>query len=204
MAAQWPLYITTVGAFLNDPAEGRTEKDVAEKLATEYKKAVTTVFTVAPAGINKPSQLPSINPMKRAIRKSLEDIKESEGEPKLFHFDKWASEVTKFWLKTKFSTIVPDPLHLAAATGIPGVTLPIKNVVLNGGVLPALQADLLTAFTNPPSPVPNGIPVAGKLAKAFTTHLTTVGGTHTMAVTSGTPLSPIPIPALPIPWIQLV
>ena len=204
MAAQWPLYITTVGAFLNDPAEGRTEEDVAEKLATEYKKAVTTVFTVAPAGINKPSQLPSINPMKRAIRKSLEDIKESEGEPKLFHFDKWAKEVTKFWLKTKFSAIVPDPLHLASTTGMPGITLPITNVVLNGGVLPALQADLLTAFTNPPSPVPNGIPVAGKLAKAFTTHLTTVGGVQTEFVTGGSPATPVPVGPVPQVWVGLV
>ena len=134
----------------------------------------------------------------------LKDIKDSEGAPNYNHFFKWASEVSKFWLKTKFKAIVPSPAHLAATTGAPGLTIPVSNVVTNGGVVSALQADLLTAFTHPPSPVPYGVPMAGKLAKAFTTHLTTVSGMHTMSVVSGTPISPIPVPTLAIPWVQLV
>jgi len=204
MAALWPKYITVVGRFLDSPTEGKTERQTAEKLAKEYKTAVKTTMTIPPAGVNGISVLPDTLPMEIAIARCLSNIKDSGGKPKLFHFSQWAAEVSKFWLATQFKAIVPDPLHLAAATGIPGVTLPIKNVVLNGGVIPALQSDLLTAFTHPPSPVPYGIPMATKLAKAFTTHLTTVGGTHTMAMTGGTPVSPIPIPALPIPWLGLV
>ena len=204
MASIWPTYITNVGIFLDSPTEGKTEKQTAEKLANEYKTAVTTAMTMPPAGINAPSKLPSTSKMEQAIEKCLIDIKDSEGKPKLPHFSQWAAEVSKFWLATQFQAIVPDTLHLAAATGVPGVVIPITNVVTNGGIVPGLQNDLLTAFTHPPSPVPYGIPMAIKLVKAFTTHLTTVGGVHTMAMTGGSPASPIPIPSLPIPWIKLV
>ena len=204
MAALWPTYIKNVGIFLDSPKEGKTEKQTAKKLADEYKLAVTTAMTIAPAGINKPSKLPSTRRMERAIKKCLKDIKDSEGKPKLSHFSDWATEVYNFWLKTKFSAIVPDPLHLAAATGVPGLVFPITNVVTNGGIVTGLQSDLLTAFSDGPQTIPYGVPMATKLAKAFTTHLTTVGGLHTMAMTGGTPISPIPIPSLPIPWIQLV
>lgn len=204
MAALWPTYITKVGIYFNSPIGGKTEKETAEKLASEYGMISQNVTTTPPAGINFISTSVSTLPMQTAIEKCLMDIKDSGGAPKLGHFFKWASEVSKFWLATPFQAIVPDPLHLASTTGAPGVTIPISNVVLNGGVIPALQADLLTAFSDGVQTIPYGIPMATKLAKAFTTHLTTVSGIHAMGVVSGTTLSPIPIPSLPIPWVGLV
>ena len=204
MAAVWPAYITKVGGYLNSATEGRTYRKTAQKLASEYATAVSSVLTVAPAGINGIQTPAPIEPMVNAIEKCLKDINDSESRPKLNHFTGWATSVSQYWLATVFSPLVPDPLHIASSTGAPGVFIPITNVVTNGGAIAPLKAGLLKAFTHPTSPVPYGIPMATKLQIAFQSHLLTVGGVHTMGVVSGTPVSPIPIPTLPIPWIQLV
>jgi len=96
------------------------------------------------------------------------------------------------------------PMNMAASTGTAGIPVPIAHIINNGGVLPAFQNDLLTAFSDGPQKIPYGIPFATKLVTAFTNHLSTIGGVQTEFVTSGSPITPIPIGPIPSPWVGLI
>ena len=45
MAALWPQFISIVGNYLDDPSEGKTHEETAEKIASEYHKAVKAAKT---------------------------------------------------------------------------------------------------------------------------------------------------------------
>ena len=136
---------------------------------------------------NLPLVQASYEPIKNGIMKSLNDIKESGGKPKLNHFTDWANATSQYWLATTMSPTPFHPLNMAASTGTAGIPAPITHIINNGGAVAPLKAGLLTAFTHVASPVPFGIPFATKLVTAFTAHLVTVGGLQTEFVTSGSP-----------------
>ena len=202
MPALWPTFIPVVGGYLNSATEGKTEEETAEKIASEYHKAVKTAQTVLHA--NLPLVQASYEPIKNGIMKSLNDIKESGGKPKLNHFTDWANATSQYWLATTMSPTPFHPLNMAASTGTAGIPAPITHIINNGGAVAPLKAGLLAAFTHVASPVPFGIPFATKLVTAFTAHLATVGGLQTEFVTSGSPATPIPIGPIPQPWIGMV
>jgi hypothetical protein len=202
MPALWPTFIPVVGGYLNSATEGKTEEETAEKIASEYHKAVKTAQTVL--HVNLPSVQAPYQPIKLGILKTLNDIKDSEGRPKLNHFTDWANATSQYWLATTMSQTPFHPLNMAASTGTAGIPAPITHIINNGGAVAPLKAGLLAAFTHPPSPVPFGIPFATKLVAAFTAHLMTVGGLQTEFVTSGSPLTPIPIGPISQPWIGMV
>ena len=158
-------------------------------------------------GVSKTVLVNNINVLKfNSPRESisLKDIKESEGRPKINHFTDWANATSQYWLATTMSPVPFHPINMGLSTGTAGVPVPITHIINNGGNIPALKAGLLAAFTHPPSPVPFGIPFATKLVAAFTTHLQSVGGLQTEFVTSGTPITPIPLGPIPQPWIGMV
>ena len=77
--------------------------------------------------------------------KTLNDIKESEGRPKLNHFTDWANATSQYWLATTMSPTPFHPLNMGLSTGTAGVPVPITHIINNGGNIP-LKAGLLTAF----------------------------------------------------------
>lgn len=202
MPALWPVFIPAVGGYLNNPSKGKTEEETAEKIASEYHKAVKTAQTTLHANLPL-AQVPYVG-IKMGILKTLNDIKNSEGKPQLRHFTDWANATSQYWLATTMSPAPFHPLNMAASTGTAGVPVPITHIINNGGVVPALQADLLKAFQHEPSRTPYGIPFAQKLVTAFSNHLKTVGGLQTEFVTSGTPVTPVPVGPIPQPWIGMV
>ena len=202
MPALWPVFIPTVGGYLNSSTEGKTHDETAEKIASEYHKAVKTSMTVLHANLVL-VQAPYA-PIKSAIKKTLDDIRKSEGKPKISHFSDWASATSNYWLATTMSPTPFHPINMGLSTGTAGIPAPITHIINNGGVIPTLKAGLLTAFTHPPSSVPYGIPFATKLANAFTSHLMTVGGLQTEFVTGGSPVTPVPIGPIPQTWVGLV
>ena len=202
MPALWPVFIPAVGGYLNSATEGKTEEETAEKIASEYHKAVKTAQTIL--HVNLPLVQPSYQPIKQGILKTLNDIKKSESKPKLNHFTDWANATSKYWLATTMSPVPFHPLNMAASTGTAGIPVPISHIINNGGAIGPLKAGLLAAFTNPPAPTPFGIPVATKLVAAFTAHLATVGGLQTEAVISGTPATPVPLGPIGQPWVGMV
>lgn len=202
MPAQWSTFIPVVGGYLNSATEGKTHDETAEKIASEYHKAVLTAQTILHA--NLPLVQAPYQPIKLGILKTLNDIKDSEGRPKLNHFTDWANATSQYWLATTMSPTPFHPLNMAASTGTAGVPVPITHIINNGGNIPALKAGLLAAFTHTASPIPFGIPFATKLVAAFTTHLQSVGGLQTEFVTSGTPVTPIPLGPIPQPWVGMV
>ena len=202
MAVLWPTFINTVGSYLNDSSEGKSHEQTAEKISLEYHKAVLSAGTslhANPVLVQAPYA-----PIKLAIQKSFEDIFNSGGKPQLIHFLDWANATSAYWLATTMSPLPFHPFNMIASTGTLGIPVPIMHTIINGGVIPALQADLLLAFAQPPAPIPSGIPTATKLAKAFTTHLSTVGGLQIELVTRGTPATPAPPLPSPLPWFGLV
>jgi len=202
MPALWPVFIPAVGGYLNSATEGKTEEETAEKIASEYHKAVKTAQTVL--HVNLPLAQASYSGIKQGIIKTLKDIKGSGGKPKLNHFNDWANATSKYWLATTMSPVPFHPLNMAASTGTAGVPAPITHKINNGGAIPALKAGLLNAFTHPTSKIPFGIPIATKLVTAFTAHLLTVGGLQTEVVTSGTPATPVPLGPIGQPWVGMV
>jgi hypothetical protein len=202
MSALWPTFIPVVGGYLNSSIEGKTHEETAEKIASEYHKAVKLAMTSLHA--NLPLVQAPYAPIKMAIMKTLNDIRESEGKPKLPHFLDWANATSTYWLSTTMSPVPFHPVNIGLSTATIGVPAPISHIINNGGVIPALQNDLLTAFTHTPSAVPYGIPFATKLVTAFKNHLTTVGGLHTELVFPGSPATPLPPFPSPQPWVGMV
>ena len=202
MPAIWPAFITSVGGFLDDPSEGKTHTDTAEKISSEYHKAVKTAQVTLHATLV--SVQPPYIPIKMAIEKCLNDIRESEGEPQIFHFTDWAAKTVSYWMSVQYQIVPFHPIAMATSTGTAGIPVPVTNVTTVGGIPPALANDLLTAFTHPKSSVPYGIPFATKLSTAFINHLTTVQGLHTHVVTAGSPITPVPLGPIPYPWAGLV
>jgi len=202
MPALWPVFIPAVGGFLNSATEGKTEEQTAEKIASEYHKAVKTAQTVL--HVNLPLVQAPYQPIKMGILKTLNDIKKSEGKPKLSHFSDWANATSQYWLATTMSPVPFHPLNIASSTGTAGIPVPVTHRITNGGAIAPLKAGLLAAFTHPTSPVPFGIPMATKLVTAFTAHLLTVGGLQTEVVTSGTPATPVPLGPIGQPWVGMV
>jgi len=201
MPAVWPGFISTVGSFLDDKSE-KTHTDTAEKISSEYHKAVKTAMTSLHA--NMVLSQPPYAPIKGAIKQCLDDIRESEGVAKIYHFTNWANTTSAYWLSVIMSPTPFHPINMGLSTGTAGIPAPISHIINNGGVIPALQNDLLTAFTHPPAPALYGVPFATKLATAFTNHLTTVGGLQTEFVTGGTPATPVPVGPVPQVWVGLV
>jgi hypothetical protein len=202
MPALWPTFIPAVGNYLNSAKEGKTHDETAEKISSEYHKAVKTAMTVLHANLVL-VQAPYA-PIKLAIKKTLDDIKESEGKPKPSHFSDWANATSNYWLTTIMSPTPFHPLNMAASTGTAGVPVPITHIINNGGAVAPLKAGLCAAFTHPASKIPFGIPLATKLVTAFTTHLMTVGGLQTEFVTAGSPVTPVPIGPIGQPWVGMV
>ena len=201
MPAIWPTFIGTVGGFLNAAVE-KTHKDTANMIATQYDIAVSTANTSLHANIVMNTIPPSA--IEIGILKTLDDIRESEGKPKLSHFTDWANATSAYWLSAIMSPVPFHPANMAASTGTVGIPVPITHIINNGGVIPALANDLLTAFSDGPQKIPYGIPFATKLVTAFTNHLSTVGGLQTEFVTAGSPITPIPIGPIPAPWVGMV
>lgn len=202
MPALWPTFIPAVGNYLNSAKEGKTHEETAEKIASEYHKAVKTANTVL--HVNLPLAQAPYAPIKSAIKKTLDDIRESEGRPKPSHFSDWANATSNYWLATTMSPTPFHPINIGLSTGTVGIPAPISHIINNGGVVPALKSGLCAAFTHPPSKIPFGIPLATKLVTAFTAHLMTVGGLHTELVTPGTPITPLPPFPSPQPWVGMV
>ena len=201
MPALWSTFIPVVGGYLNKAVE-KTEEETAEKIASEYHKAVATAMTSLHANMVM-VQAPYA-PIKVAILKTLNDIKNSEGKPKMNHFVNWANVTSAYWLSAVMNPLPFHPANMAASTGTAGIPIPITHIINNGGVIPALQADLLMAFSDGPQKIPYGIPFATKLVLAFTNHLSTVGGLQTELVTPGTPITPLtPFPSA-LPWVGMV
>jgi len=201
MPALWPTFIPIVGSYLNSATE-KTEEETAEKIASEYHKAVATAMTSLHANmvmVQAPYQ-----PIKMGIMKTLNDIKNSESVPKITHFTDWANATSAYWLSAVMSPVPFHPMNMAASTGTAGIPVPISHIINNGGVIPGLQNDLLTAFSDGPQKIPYGIPFATKLVTAFTNHLSTVGGVQTEFVTSGSPITPIPIGPIPAVWVGMI
>lgn len=202
MAALWPQFISIVGNYLDDASEGKTHEETAEKIASEYHKAVKAAKTSLHANPVL-SQAP-YEPIKVAILKTLNDIRNSEGYPQISNFTDWANTTSSYWLATTMSPVPFHPGNIALSTGTAGIPAPITHIISNGGVIPALQSDLLKAFTHRQSNIKYGIPFATKLVTAFRNHLSTVGGIHTELVTPGTPITPGPPFPSPLPWTGLV
>ena len=120
------------------------------------------------------------------------------------HFVNWANVTSAYWLSAVMNPLPFHPANMAASTGTAGIPIPITHIINNGGVIPALQADLLMAFSDGPQKIPYGIPFATKLVLAFTNHLSTVGGLQTEFVTSGVPLYPVPLGPIPAPWVGMI
>jgi hypothetical protein len=201
MPAVWPGFITSVGGWLDDKSE-KTHMDTAEKIASEYHKAVSTAQTSLHATMVMVQ--PPYIPIKMSIKKCLDDIRDSEGKPQLFHFTDWSAKTVSYWMSVQYQLVPFHPIAIATSTGTAGVPVPVTNVTTVGGTPPTLANDLLKAFTHPPAPALFGIPFATKLATAFTNHLTTVQGLHTHVVTAGTPATPVPLGPIPYPWSGLV
>lgn len=212
MPALWPTFIPAVGNYLNSTSSKKTHDEIAEKIASEYHKAVKTANTLVHPGnmplvlgyMPSPSAPKPYTPIKNAIKKTLDDIKKSEGRPKLNHFSDWAQTTSTYWLQTKMSPTPFHPINIGLSTGTVGIPAPITHIINNGGVVPGLKAGLLKAFTHAPQKIPYGIPFATKLVNAFTIHLTTIGGLHTELVTPGTPITPLPPFPSPQPWVGMV
>ena len=202
MAALWPQFISIVGNYLDDPSEGKTHEETAEKIASEYHKAVKAAKTSL--HVNPVLSQAPYAPIKVAIMKTLNDIVKSEGKPQLVNFTDWANATSSYWLATTMSPVPPHPGNIALSTGTAGIPVPITHIISNGGSIPGLQSDLLKAFTHTQSKVKYGKPFATKLVTAFTKHLSTVGGIHTELVTPGTPITPGPPFTSPLPWTGLV
>ena len=202
MPAQWSTFIPIVGGYLNSATEGKTEEETAEKIASEYHKAVKTAATSLHANMVM-VQAPYA-PIKAAILKTLNDIKNSEGKPKMNHFTDWANVTSAYWLSAVMNPLPFHPANMAASTGTMNIPAPITHIINKGGNIPVLKAGLLTAFSDGPQKIPYGIPFATKLVAAFTTHLQSVEGIQTEFVTSGVPMYPVPIGPIPAPWIGLV
>ena len=202
MPATFPsTFIPIVGAYLNLPTAGKTEEQTAEIIASQYHLAVATAMTSLHK--NMPLVQAPYAPIKAGVLKTLMDIKESEGKAKLIHFKDWAIATSAYWLSTTMSPLPFHPGNMALSTATFGVPAPILHIINNGGVIPALQADLLLAFSDKPSPVLYGIPFATKLALAFTNHLKTVGGIQTELVFPGSVVTPLPPYPSPLPWVGM-
>jgi len=202
MPALWPVFIPVVGGYLNASTEGKTHEETAEKIASEYHKAVKLAMTSLHA--NLPLVQAPYAPIKMAIMKTYNDIRESGGKPKLPHFSDWANATSTYWLSTTMSPTPFHPVNMGLSTATAGVPAPISHIINNGGIVPLLQKDLLTAFSDGPQKIPYGIPFATKLVTAFKNHLTTVGGLHTELVFPGSPATPLPPFPSPQPWVGLV
>ena len=202
MPALWPTFIPAVGNYLNSAKEGKTHDETAEKISSEYHKAVLTAQTSL--HVNLPAAQAPYAPIKMAIMKTLNDIRTSESKPKLNHFTDWANATSQYWLATTMSPVPFHPINMALSTGTAGIPVPITHIINNGGNIPALKAGLLKALTHSPSSAPYGIPFSTKLVNAFTTHLQSVGGLQTEFVTGGSPATPVPVGPVPQVWVGLV
>ena len=72
MPALWSTFIPVVGGYLNKAVE-KTEEETAEKIASEYHKAVATAMTSLHANMVM-VQAPYA-PIKVAILKTLNDLR---------------------------------------------------------------------------------------------------------------------------------
>ena len=203
MPAIWPTFITQVGNYLNDAKEGKTHEETAEKIASSYHTAVSTAQVILYPNlvIVRPPYLP----IKNAILKTFNNIRESEKKARPEQFTDWANAVVDYWKKSQFSPVPFHPQSIIESTGTAGVPIPITHMVTNGGDVNKLKKDLHKVFDHEPQKIKYGIPFATELSTAFISHLQTVKGEHKLTVIPGTPVSPgPPIVAKPFKWSGVV
>lgn len=203
MPAIWPTFITQVGNYLNDAKEGKTHEETAEKIASSYHTAVSTAQVILYPNlvIVRPPYLP----IKNAILKTFNNIRESEKKARPEQFTDWANAVVDYWKKSQFSPLPFHPQSIIESTGTAGVPIPITHMVTNGGDVNKLKKDLHKVFDHEPQKIKYGIPFATELSTAFISHLQTVKGEHKLTVIPGTPASPgPPIVAKPFKWSGVV
>lgn len=203
MPAIWPTFITQVGNYLNDAKEGKTHEQTAEKIASSYHTAVSTAQVILYPNlvIVRPPYLP----IKNAILKTFNNIRESEKKARPEQFTDWANAVVDYWKKSQFSPLPFHPQSIIESTGTAGVPIPITHMVTNGGDVNKLKKDLHKVFDHEPQKIKYGIPFATELSTAFISHLQTVKGEHKLTVIPGTPASPgPPIVAKPFKWSGVV
>lgn len=203
MPAIWPTFITQVGNYLNDAKEGKTHEQTAEKIASSYHTAVSTAQIILYPNlvIVRPPYLP----IKNAILKTFNNIRESEKKARPEQFTDWANAVVDYWKKSQFSPLPFHPQSIIESTGTAGVPIPITHMVTNGGDVNKLKKDLHKVFDHEPQKIKYGIPFATELSTAFISHLQTVKGEHKLTVIPGTPASPgPPIVAKPFKWSGVV
>ena len=203
MPANWPTFITQVGNYLNDPKEGKTHKETAEKIASSYHTAASTVQVILYP--NLVMVRPPYLPIKNAILKTFDNIRESEKKARPEQFTDWAKAVVDYWKKSQFSPAPFHPQSMIESTGTTGVPIPISHIVSNGGNVDKLKKDLHKVFDNEPQKIKYGIPFATELSTAFISHLQNVKGTHYLTVIPGTPATPgPPIVNKPFKWSGVV
>ena len=64
--------------------------------------------------------------------KTLNDIKKSEGKPKLSHFSDWANQTSQYWLATNVIPVPFHPLNIASSTGTAGIPVPVTHRITGG------------------------------------------------------------------------
>ena len=203
MPAIWPTFISSVGTYLNNPSEGKTEEQTAEKIASAYHTAVSTTQIILYP--NLVMVRPPYQPLKSAILKTFNDIKNSEKKARPEQFTDWAKAVVDYWKKSQFSPAPFHPQSMIESTGTAGVPIPITNMVTNGGDVNKLKRDLHKVFDHEPQKIKYGIPFATDLSTVFISHLQGVKGEHKLTVIPGTPATPgPPIVAKPFKWSGLV
>ena len=79
MPALWSTFIPVVGGYLNATTEGKTHEETAEKIASEYHKAVKLAMTSLHA--NLPLVQAPYAPIKMDILITLNNIREFECKP---------------------------------------------------------------------------------------------------------------------------
>jgi len=198
----WSTFQSAVAPYLDNPVDGKTHAETAEKIASEYHKAVSAAQTTFHGTIL--TTQPPYAPLKMAIEDALNQISESEGAPQLQHFTKWSAATVAYWASTQYALLPFHPLAMIASTGTVGIPIPISNIAISGGTPSPLDAGLLAAFTHPAVNSPMGDTVCGKLILAWTAHLTTVIGIHLHTVIGGTPATPTTPIVLPVPWMGLM
>jgi len=199
MPAIWPTFVSSVGAYLNNPSEGKTEEQTAEKIASAYHTAVSTAQVVLYP--NLVIVRPSYIPIKNAILKTFNDIKKSEKKATPAQFNDWAKAIVNYWEQSQFSPAPFHPQSIIESTGTAGVPIPISHTVTNGGSVGKLKKDLHKVFDHKPQKGKYGVPFATDLSKVFISHLQSVKGEHKLTVIPGTPATPgPPIVGKPFKW----
>ena len=177
MAVVWPGLQSGITAYLTSKS-AKSEKDLANKIATLYNASVQTAFPTLVPGATPIGLAPKM--IESGFVASFKLGKALGGSPTTpATWMPAAAGLVTYWTAKTFNPAIPPP------GGVPGGV----NIVVFPGVPPAPQ--LFSAFK---AQTPAG--VASALVGAFTTHLLSVTGTWTGVTPVGVPLV--------VPWVGLV